>query len=130
MTNVRRAVRYAALVLITAVFVTPLVWMALTSLKTYDDAQQDPPSWLPNPFSTYGYDQILGNTANPVLRWFLNSMLAASLHTLLVLVTASMAAVESSKITMPGRGTTPRAMLIRCRWPPESATPRSPTRVS
>ena len=45
-------------------------------------------------------------------------------------VTASMAAVESSKIMMPGPGTTPRAIDIRCRWPPESATPRSPTRVS
>ncbi|SCL67921.1 carbohydrate ABC transporter permease [Micromonospora chersina] len=103
MTNVRRAMRYAALVLITAVFVTPLVWMALTSLKTYDDAQQDPPSWLPNPFSTYGYDQILGNTANPVLRWFLNSMLAASLHTLLVLVTASMAAYALARLRFRGR---------------------------
>ncbi|MEU0156170.1 carbohydrate ABC transporter permease [Micromonospora fulviviridis] len=103
MTNVRRAVRYAALVLITAVFVTPLVWMALTSLKTYDDAQQDPPSWLPQPFSTYGYDQILGNTANPVLRWFVNSMLAASLHTLLVLVTASMAAYALARLRFRGR---------------------------
>ncbi len=45
-------------------------------------------------------------------------------------VTASMAAVESSNTITPGPGTTPRAMLIRWRWPPESATPRSPTRVS
>ena len=30
-------------------------------------------------------------------------------------VTASMAAVLSSKIITPGPGTTPRAMLIRCR---------------
>ena len=45
-------------------------------------------------------------------------------------VTASMAAVESSKIMIPGPGATPRAMDMRWRWPPESATPRSPTRVS
>ncbi|KAB1908109.1 MULTISPECIES: carbohydrate ABC transporter permease [unclassified Micromonospora] len=103
MTNVRRVARYGALLLITAVFVTPLVWMLLTSLKTYEDAQQDPPSWLPHPFSTYGFDQILGNTANPVLRWFLNSMLAASLHTLLVLVTASMAAYALARLRFRGR---------------------------
>ncbi|GAB3345537.1 carbohydrate ABC transporter permease [Micromonospora halotolerans] len=103
MTNVRRVARYGALLLITAVFVTPLVWMALTSLKTYEDAQQDPPSWLPHPFSTYGFDQILNNTANPVLRWFLNSMLAASLHTLLVLVTASMAAYALARLRFRGR---------------------------
>ncbi|MCW3842294.1 carbohydrate ABC transporter permease [Micromonospora yasonensis] len=103
MTSVRRVARYAVLILITAVFVTPLVWMLLTSLKTYDDAQQDPPSWLPNPFSAYGYDQIVNNTANPVLRWFVNSMLAASLHTLLVLATASMAAYALARLRFRGR---------------------------
>jgi multiple sugar transport system permease protein len=103
MTSLRRGVRYAVLLLITAVFVTPLVWMALTSVKTYADAQQDPPSWLPNPFSIYGYDQIINNTANPVLRWFVNSLLAASLHTLLVLVTASMAAYALARVRFRGR---------------------------
>ncbi|WP_406040505.1 carbohydrate ABC transporter permease [Micromonospora sp. NBC_00898] len=103
MTSLRRGVRYAVLLLITAVFVTPLVWMLLTSLKTYADAQQDPPSWLPHPFSTYGYSAIINNTANPVLRWFVNSMLAASLHTLLVLATASMAAYALARLRFHGR---------------------------
>ncbi|MFC4146395.1 carbohydrate ABC transporter permease [Micromonospora mangrovi] len=103
MTSLRRGARYAVLLLLTAVFVTPLVWMLLTSLKTYADAQQDPPSWLPHPFSGYGYDAIINNTANPVLRWFVNSMLAASLHTLLVLVTASMAAYALARLRFRGR---------------------------
>lgn len=103
MTTVRRVGRYAVLIGITAVFVTPLVWMLLTSLKTYADAQRDPPSWLPDPFSSYGYDQIVHNTANPVLRWFVNSMLAASLHTLLVLATASMAGYALARLRFHGR---------------------------
>ncbi|MFE9653916.1 carbohydrate ABC transporter permease [Micromonospora sp. NPDC006431] len=103
MSSLRRGLRYAVLLLITAVFVAPLAWMALTSVKTYADAQQDPPSWLPNPFSTYGYDQIINNTANPVLRWFVNSMLAASLHTLLVLATAAMAAYALARMRFRGR---------------------------
>ena len=91
MRNVRAVARYGVLLLITAIFVTPLVWMLLTSVKTYEDAQQVPPGWLPNPFSTYGYEQIIDNTANPVLRWFVNSMLAATLHTLLVVDTLVLA---------------------------------------
>jgi multiple sugar transport system permease protein len=103
MTSLRRTARYAVLLLITAIFVTPLVWMVITSLKTYGEAQQIPPSWLPNPFSAYGYEQILGNTQNPVLRWFLNSMLAATLHALLVLATASMAAYALARLRFRGR---------------------------
>ena len=45
-------------------------------------------------------------------------------------VPASMAAVESSKIMIGGRSITLRAIDSRCRWPPDSDTPRSPTRVS
>ncbi len=44
-------------------------------------------------------------------------------------VPASIAAVESSKIMIGGRSITLRAIDSRCRWPPDSDTPRSPTRV-
>ncbi|SCL14245.1 carbohydrate ABC transporter permease [Micromonospora inyonensis] len=103
MTTLRRTGRYAVLVILTLVFLAPLIWMLLTSLKTYDGAQRIPPDWLPNPFSGYGYDRILNDTANPVLRWFVNSMLAATLHALLVLVTASMAAYALARLRFRGR---------------------------
>ncbi|PWR07190.1 carbohydrate ABC transporter permease [Micromonospora acroterricola] len=100
----RRVVLYATLVALALIFLMPLVWMVITSLKTYTAAQQIPPSWLPNPIAGYGYEQILNNSANPVLRWFLNSMLAATLHSLLVLVTASMAAYALARLKFRGRG--------------------------
>lgn len=104
MTTARRAGRYAVLVLLALVFLVPLVWMILTSLKTYEGAQRIPPDWLPNPFSGYGYESILGRAEQPVPRWFLNSMLAATLHTLLVLVTASLAAYALARLRFHGRG--------------------------
>ncbi|MFG3422071.1 carbohydrate ABC transporter permease [Micromonospora sp. NPDC048063] len=103
-TGLRRTARYATLVALALVFLTPLVWMVITSLKTYTGAQQIPPTWLPSPVSGYGYEQILNNSANPVLRWFLNSMLAATLHALLVLATASMAAYALARMRFRGRG--------------------------
>ncbi|MFC0007242.1 carbohydrate ABC transporter permease [Micromonospora siamensis] len=104
MTTLRRSARYGLLVLLALIFLTPLVWMVITSVKTYGEAQKIPPTFVPKPFSTYGYEQILGNTANPVLRWFLNSMLAATLHALLVLATASMAAYALARLRFRGRG--------------------------
>ncbi|WBB66274.1 carbohydrate ABC transporter permease [Micromonospora sp. WMMD812] len=104
--TLRRIPLYASLVLLALIFLTPLVWMVITSLKTYDGAQRIPPTWLPDPLSGYGYEQILTNSANPVLRWFLNSMLAATLHSLLVLATASMAAYALARMRFRGRGVT------------------------
>jgi len=57
--STRRIPLYAGLIALTAVFVIPLVWMVLTSVKTYTVAQQSPPTWLPDPFSTYGYGRLV-----------------------------------------------------------------------
>ena len=43
---------------------------------------------------------------------------------------ASSEAVASSRIMMGASRINARAMEIRCRWPPDNRTPRSPTRVS
>ena len=42
----------------------------------------------------------------------------------------SSAAVGSSRIRIGLLRTNARAMPIRCRWPPDSVSPRSPTMVS
>mmetsp|Transcript_72859 Transcript_72859/g.235731 ORF Transcript_72859/g.235731 Transcript_72859/m.235731 type:complete len:84 (-) Transcript_72859:2085-2336(-) len=43
---------------------------------------------------------------------------------------ASSALVASSSSSTLGRRTMARAMAMRCFWPPESCTPRSPTSVA
>jgi multiple sugar transport system permease protein len=101
---VRRILLYAALAAITAVFVIPLAWMVLTSFKTYPAAQHTPPTWLPEPFSAYGYHRLAEpGSQNPVLRWFANSMLAATLNAAVVLVTASTAAYALARMRFRGR---------------------------
>ena len=96
---------YAGLILLTVVFVTPLLWMLSTSFKTNLEATQLPPNWIPENFTTEAYSTIFstGESQTPVLRWFLNSIVAASAQTVLVLVTASTAAYALARIDFPGR---------------------------
>ena len=93
-----RALRYVALVVLTILFVSPLVFMVVTSFKTPGEAVATPPSWWPNPFSTQAYDRILGAAETPVLRWFLNSLLAATANAALVVVTAALAAYALARM--------------------------------
>ena len=77
---------------LTAVFVLPLLWMAVTSLKTIGESQSAPPTLWPQEPTGRAYDVILTTGGqNPVLRWAINSFAAATLHAVLVVVTASMA---------------------------------------
>lgn len=95
---------YAALVLLTAVFVAPLLWMLSTSLKPNVQATRFPPNWIPEEFSGEGYSAILTtSTQTPVIQWFVNSMVAASANVALILITASLAAYALARLNFRGK---------------------------
>lgn len=100
----RRVLMYAALSLIALLYISPVVFMMLTSFKTQGTATAYPPAWLPDPFTLTAYLEIL-DPANgtPVLRWFANSIFAAALHATLVVVTASLAAYPLARMNFRGK---------------------------
>src|SRR5919112_1277873 len=102
--KVRRVLRYVVLILIALAFISPLVFMLVTSFKTRSDATSLPPSWIPNPFSLDAYKTLLEGTGEtPVLRWFANSMFAAAAHALLVVATTAMAAYALARMEFRGK---------------------------
>jgi multiple sugar transport system permease protein len=102
--KVRRVVRYVVLSVVALAFISPLIFMIVTSFKTRSDATSLPPSWIPNPFSTDAYKTLLAGTGEtPVLRWFGNSMLAAGLNALLVVSTSAMAAYALARLEFRGK---------------------------
>jgi multiple sugar transport system permease protein len=95
---------YVVLAVLTVIFVAPLLWMLSTSFKTRQGSTQFPLTWIPREISLEGYKTIFNTTTQtPVLRWFLNSVIAASGHTLIVLVTASLAGYALARMRFPGR---------------------------
>lgn len=99
----RLLLSYAALIFLTLIFVAPLLWMLSTSFKTNVEATTLPLIFLPNEPSTYGYDTIFNSAGTPVLRWFVNSMVAAAAHAALVLATAAPAAYALARMEFRGK---------------------------
>ncbi|MGY6497100.1 MAG: carbohydrate ABC transporter permease, partial [Microcella sp.] len=99
-----RTLRYVGLIVLAAIYISPLVFMFLTSFKTGPDATSVPPTWIPDPWTTQAYETVFSATNTPVLRWFLNSMIAATLHAALVVVTAALAAYPLARMNFRGRG--------------------------
>jgi len=98
-----KTLRYALLVVLTAIFISPLVFMVVTSFKSVNEAVQTPPTWVPSPLTTQAYERILGATETPVFRWFLNSMLAATLNAALVVTTSALAAYALARLEFRGK---------------------------
>jgi multiple sugar transport system permease protein len=102
--KVKRILRYVVLILLALLFISPLVFMLVTSFKTRGDALSLPPSLIPDPFTTDAYKTVTGaGTETPVIRWFANSMIAAALHALLVVTTSALAAYALARMEFRGK---------------------------
>src|ERR687885_1632597 len=95
---------YLVLSLLSLVFVLPLLWMVVTSFKTASAATSQPLGWIPSPFTAQAYKPLASTTSEtPVVLWFLNSLLAATINTVLIVVTASLAAYALARMDFPGK---------------------------
>lgn len=98
-----KALRYAALLVLTLLFVSPLLFMVSTSFKTRVESSQSPPSWIPETPTLQAYQHILTAADTPVFRWFLNSMVAASANAFIVVATSALAAYALARLEFRGR---------------------------
>jgi len=78
--------------LVGIVFVFPVIWMVLTSLKQANDVTTNPPTWFFTPTLEH-FTNVLDSNITPFL---LNSLMASVFSTLLVVVLATPAAYALS----------------------------------
>src|SRR3954451_25302877 len=114
---VNTTLRYVVLIIVAAIIVLPLVWILLTSFKTDSDAIDNAVSPIPNPFTIEAY-QTLANGQYPIFRWFLNSLAAGLLQTVLILVTASMGAYALARLQFRGKNIVFAAIVLTLFVPP------------
>ena len=93
---------WLVMVLLTLVILAPLVYMLLTSIKSTVEARSVPPTLFPTEPSLNAFRTLFfADEASPVLRWLLNSVVAATLHSLLVVVICSMAGYALARMEFP-----------------------------
>ena len=99
----RRVLRYVVLVALALLFVSPLVFMLVTSFKTRVEAAGVPPTWIPREPTLEAYRTVLGTEGTPVLRWFANSMIAAAANAAIVVATSALAAYALARMSFRGK---------------------------
>ena len=102
--TVGRVFFWLTLVVLTVIFVAPLLWMLTTSFKTNNDATSLPLTWLPHPLSGTAYSSVLTtDSATPVLRWFVNSLITATANAVLIVAVDALAAYALARLRFRGR---------------------------
>ena len=75
---------YLLLTLFALFFLLPLLWMVVTAFKPFEEWLN--PNWIPVNPTLENFQSIFNDKSLPIVNWFLNSLLIASLFTAFILV--------------------------------------------
>ncbi|GAA4010799.1 ABC transporter permease subunit [Deinococcus rubellus] len=101
LTRIWGGVVTALTLLLAVVWVFPMYWAVITSVKPDDETIVAPPTLWPQHFDFSSYSYIFQNS--PIVRWYINSVLTALLITFLVLLLSMLCAYALSQINFRGR---------------------------
>lgn len=88
-------------IIMALVWLFPIYWAVVTSLKVEANTVTNPPQWLPIPISFQGYARVL--TESGLFRWYFNSFFTALVTTALVIVLCALCAFAISQLSFPGK---------------------------
>jgi multiple sugar transport system permease protein len=93
---------WVVLCLVALVVIVPLLYMLLTSLKSIEESRSVPPTFFPSQPSLRAFDVLFfSDKDSPVLLWLANSFIAATAHSILVVVICSMAGYALARMEFP-----------------------------
>ena len=94
-------VLYALAALSFVILAGPLLWMLSSSLKSRTEVLANPPTLVPHKFVFQNYVDVFHQV--PFARYMLNSLIVASVVTVVALLFHSMAAYSLARLRFPGR---------------------------
>ena len=92
---------YLLLFLFAIFFVLPIVWMAITAIKPFSEWLT--PNIIPRNPTLNNFTSIFNDATLPVMRWFFNSFLIATIFTTLIVIIDSLAAYAYARMEFRGR---------------------------
>lgn len=92
------------MIVVCLIVLFPLFFMLMTSFRTDKDVVYNGYKLIPDVFSLESYTGVLKATGDtPVLRWFCNSLIVATLSTVLTILVDSLAAYGYARMKFKGR---------------------------
>ena len=92
---------YLTLILFALFFLLPLLWMVVTAFKPFEEWLN--PNWIPVNPTIENFTSIFNDKSLPVVNWFFNSLLIASLFTVAILIIDSLAGYAYARLEFPGK---------------------------
>lgn len=101
MKKLKGSVKYIVTILICIVFLFPIAWALVCSVKPEADITSYPPRWIPDVATFANYAEVLRKY--PYMSWMKNSIITAGAGTILILILSSLAAYAFARFQFKGK---------------------------
>ncbi|WP_334160099.1 carbohydrate ABC transporter permease [Muricomes intestini] len=101
MKKLKGSVKYIVTILICIVFLFPIAWALVCSVKPEADITSYPPRWIPDVVTFANYAEVLRKY--PYMSWMKNSIITAGAGTILILILSSLAAYAFARFQFKGK---------------------------
>ena len=98
----QRIALYATLIVLSIIFLLPLVWLVTTSLKSQGEVFAYPPVWLPETLRWENYQDAVDRA--PLWTWLRNTTIVAALAVIGNVLTSSLVAYGFARLEFPLKG--------------------------
>ncbi|MFP7300080.1 carbohydrate ABC transporter permease [Neobacillus niacini] len=99
-----KIVAFVFLLIMAIIWIFPILWGVFTSFKSEEEIVAAGVSFLPIHWTINNYTELLFNNASsPVIKWFINSLIIAVSHTVLVLIVVALASYGYTRLEFKGR---------------------------
>ncbi len=99
--RIAKGMTYIILLAVCVIFLFPLAWAIVSSIKPENDIVTYPPRWIPEIMTLSNYTLVLEKY--PYLKWGLNSIITAVLGTGLILILSSLASYAFGRFNFKGK---------------------------
>ncbi|MBW4085529.1 carbohydrate ABC transporter permease [Paenibacillus sp. S150] len=104
--SISKYISYLFLIVLCIIWIIPVIFGVTTSFRSQTEVVSSGFRLFPKEWIFDNYIAILDNTSTaPILRWLLNSLFIATMHTLLVVVVISITGYGYSRMKFKGRDT-------------------------
>jgi multiple sugar transport system permease protein len=85
------------------IIVVPVLYMVTMAFTQEANQFVVPIRWIPEPPTLQNFEKIFADPLLPLTRWFLNSLLVASVGTIVILIVSSLSGYAFARLEFPGK---------------------------
>ena len=85
------------------VIIIPVIYIISMAFTTEDNQLKFPIEWIPNPITLSNFTHIFSDVTLPIVKWFTNSLIIATVGTLIVVFLSSLSGYAFARLEFPGK---------------------------